>query len=290
LSTFLIGCLSRDTGDTDAEPDAGVSAFDPPSIDDLPASTPITTVAIRGSTVGARIVTQGGADGIAVTSVLPGGSFCQDASLLTGGQSTSLSIYAVSGDGRASEPITAEVLYDPLAPMPANARCSGTSGGECAAVEICDNEVDDDCDGWQDECDLSCSGCVDDAFEPNDFPINVPSLLPDQYSLKLCPCHDDWFAFIVGLDERIQAIANFDNDTINISMRLFRAKPDGNGTAEMVDYSFSSTNEESIDYRAEQAGTYFPNLPVSIGHQSHWRIYVDPELIGALTQWAEGWG
>lgn len=234
----------------------GPETLDSPVIANVPVSTPIDTVAIEGSTDGTRIVIEGSKSGTLITTVLPGGNFCRDVPLHANGP-TELAIYAAAS-GLLSDPVEVTVSRDPEAPMPPRATCGGENPQECAASEaVCDNERDDDCDGYVDQCDLDCSGCVDDAFEPNDQPLNVPSLLAGSYQLQICPCRDDWFAFDVRANDRIRATATFDNAQIDLELDLFRAGPEGSGTGTRVDFSHTTNNQEQIDYTAEEAGTYF---------------------------------
>jgi hypothetical protein len=254
------GAIACSAGDPVQRPgviDAGTEdLLAPPAIDPLPATTPHATVAVRGTTSGSRVVTQGALGATSVTAVLPGGSFCQDTPLAAM-QDNVLRFYAVSGDGQVSAPVEASVVHDPEAASPDNATCSGAEAPVCGEVEICGNNKDDDCNGYIDECDLACSGCVDDEYGPNHFPFNVPTLLPGTYSLQLCPCRDDWFAFHRERFERIRVTATFQHSVIDLDMRLFHAGPDGNGTGPQVAASTTTTNVESIDYQVQERGTYY---------------------------------
>src|SRR5689334_1141467 len=82
---------------TNADADVPPEELDPPELSTIPSTTPLTTVAVKGSTEGSRVVTQGAASGTIVTVVLPGGSFCQDAPIDTE-EPTELKVYAMTGD------------------------------------------------------------------------------------------------------------------------------------------------------------------------------------------------
>ena len=254
------GCKKEDVHPMDdVDADAPPDTLDPPDLSTIPSSTPLTTVAVQGSTEGSRVVTQGASSGTIVTVVLPGGTFCQDAPLQTD-EPTELNVYAMTGDGRISDPATVEVTYDSGAPEPpAPATCGDTP--PCDADEICGNSgADDDCDGWADICDLECSGCTDDIYEPNDIPVNVPTLTPDTYNLRLCQCRDDWWAFNRGPGDSIQALATFLHSNIDIELDLYLSGPDGAGVIEPpVSSSHGSTDSEEINYTvpAEMGGTYY---------------------------------
>jgi hypothetical protein len=246
--------IKRPSGHEDAAP---VADLPPPEILQIPETTPLTSVAARGTTEGQRVATVGSPAGTQVTVVLPGGNFCQDTPLKIDGP-TELRYYAVAGDGRLSEALPITVTYDPAAPQPANAYC-GNDMPDCADAEECgSNDVDEDCNGWADQCDLACSGCEDDAYEPNDLPINVPTLSAGSYDMKLCPCRDDWYAFQVPMGERIHAVVTFTHADIDIDAKLFLSGPDGQGTSgDPVASSATTTDTETIDYTTTMAGTYF---------------------------------
>jgi hypothetical protein len=264
LAAGLSACKADDPVDrTGEDVDAGTAngeAIPPPDLQALPERTPLMTVAARGTTEGNRIVAQGSAGGALVTVVLPGGSFCQDTPINEDGPTT-LRYYAMTGDGRVSEATVAEVVRDPSAPQPPSPTCSGTLP-DCADEEECGTEGeegdDENCDGWPDQCDTSCNGCTDDAYEPNDFPVNVPNPPAEVAELTLCPCRDDWFAFQVGAQTRIHAVASFVDSDIDIDMRLWRAGPEGQGTeGPALDTSAGTTDTEEIDWTSDAPGTYF---------------------------------
>lgn len=246
--------VHRPSGDEDATP---VEDLQPPELQAVPESTPLTTVAARGNTDGTRVAAVGSPAGTLVTVVLPGGTFCQDTPLKTDGP-TDLRYYAVAGDGRISQAAPITVTYDPAAPQPSNARCTGDTDSCQDAEECGSDDVDEDCNGWADECDLACSGCEDDAYEPNDLPINVPTLNAGTYDMKLCPCRDDWYAFNVDMGVRIHAVVTFTQADIDIDAKLFVSGPDGQGTdGDPVATSAGVEDTETIDYTTTMPGTYF---------------------------------
>lgn len=235
--------------------DAGTTAALPaPEVEVVPR-TPDNTVAVRGTTEGTRIVISNDATDPVVASVLPGGSYCKDVNLVAN-EPNALSVYALGGDGRVSAAANVEVVHDPEATRPADATCSGGSS-DCLEEEICDSGRDDNCNGKVDFCDLSCSGCVPDSFSPNHEPVNVPKLQPGSYDLRICPCHDDWFAFSVAAGDTIHVVAEFVHDDIDLDLSLHPAGPEGNGAGPAVDESTTNTNREEIEYLVEQAGLYY---------------------------------
>src|SRR5207249_393515 len=104
--------------------------------------------------------------------------------------------FALVDDGAISDPAEADVVQDPSATKPLDAACSVTKDCVPQPHEICDNHVDDTCDGLVDQYDPQCSSCTDDMFSPNDDPYKpLPELLHGSYDImKLCPGRNDFFA------------------------------------------------------------------------------------------------
>ena len=254
---LAVACSADDPIDKDPGTDAAPPAeLAPPELEPVVERTPRDAIQARGRCDGSRVVGLGSPAGSIVTVVLPGGSFCQVTPINSEG-STELRYHTMAGDGRVSSPVLVEVTYDDAAADP-GAPC-GDPQPECDDDEVCGaDEVDDDCNGWADRCDLACSGCQDDAYEPNDFPVNVPTVAPGTYDMELCPCRDDWFAFQVAMGDRIHAVIDFSSDEIDIDAKLFLGGPDGYGIVEPpVDSSTSTGDQEVIDHNAEMAGVYF---------------------------------
>ena len=250
-------CTADKVGGGAVEPqeDGGTSALLPaPVLGVIPETTPNNTVAIRGNSDGKRVVVQGGTSGATVTAILPGGTFCTDVSLEVGA-ATNLTVYAL-GDGLISEATSIVVTKDATAPQPASPTCSGSSPNECGAPEICDNEADENCDGWVDICDPQCNDCIDDNLEPNDFAVNVPVVESGTYELQICPCRDDWFAFERRAGQRIRVTADFVHSTLPLNLRLYQATATGE-QGDFVAGSFTATDQESIDTVVETDGLYY---------------------------------
>lgn len=258
LAAPLFGCSKDELGPgVGGKADAAVvDTPDPPTLKAYPEVTPEATAPIEGMTGAERIVVQGSPTGTLITTVLPGGQFCSDVELAPEGE-TLLKVYAAS-NGLLSPPTEVAVTRDPAAPRPAKWNCGDMDYKPCEAVETCGNEADDDCNGYADECDLACSGCVDDAFEPNNEAVNVPLIQPGSYDLKICPCRDDWFAF-QKQEGRIVVNALFSHAEIDIDMRLYRVT-EGGGSGEMVASSASSDDDESIDFTVDMPGTYYVRI------------------------------
>ncbi len=257
LLLLAAACSADDPIDRDPKGDAAPpDDLAPPALEPVVERTPRSSVEVRGHTDGTRVVGLGSPAGAVVTVALPGGAFCQESPIATAG-TTGLRYYAMAGDGRLSRAVPVEVTFDESAADP-GPPC-GDPDPQCDATEVCgSDDVDDDCNGWADACDLVCSGCQDDEFEPNDFPINVPTVAAGTYDLELCPCRDDWFAFQVAAGDRIHAVIDFTHADIDIDAKLFLSGPDGSGITEpAVATSNSSSDQEVIDYTAEAAGAYF---------------------------------
>lgn len=257
LLLFSAACSADDPVDRDPKADAApADDLAPPELEAVVERTPRSSVEVTGQTEGTRVVGLGSPAGAVVTVALPGGSFCQESPIAVEG-TTALRFYAMAGDGRVSRAVPVEVTYDVAAADP-GPPCDDPQP-DCDADEVCGaDEVDEDCNGWADRCDLACSGCQDDAYEPNDFPINVPTVTPGTYDMELCPCRDDWFAFQVAMGDRIHAVIDFTHADIDIDAKLFLSGPDGSGITEpAVATSTTTTDQEAIDHTAAMAGTYF---------------------------------
>lgn len=147
------------------------------------------------------------------------------------------------------------ITRDATAPAPPMPTCSGSTPVDCNVAEICTNEVDDNCDGAIDLCDSECNDCVNDAFEPNGVPLNVPLVAEGSYELTICPCGEDWFAFERNTGQRISVTADFVHDTIDIDMRLYEASPEG-GQGDIVASSVTTTSQERIDEVVDETTLY----------------------------------
>jgi hypothetical protein len=252
----LASCKADKVGENNIQEDAGLQpTLEIPVLEVVPQTTPNASVAIRGTSGGQRVVVQGAADGTSVVAILPGGSFCTEVGLADG-EETALTVYAI-GSGLISEPSSVVVTKDATAPQPANPTCSGGSPDSCETrEEICDNEEDENCDGWIDICDRECSGCIGDAFEPNDFAVNVPLIAAGTYELQICPCRDDWFAFEREAGQRVRLTVDFEHATVPINLRLYQATQTGEQGA-LVAFSFSISDQESLDELIETDGLYY---------------------------------
>ena len=256
ILVLATGCKVDPPEDDKVNPDAGNNNLQRPQAN-APDRTPFATVAIRGSADGAsRVVIKNiDAEQSSVNSLLPGGDFCVDTELADGA-TVNFEVYAVAEDGNISDPTNVEVAQDPGAPPPADPTC--TDSGECAAEETCGNDFDDDCNGFSDECDPECNGCDDDYLEPNDTPFSVPMVAPDTYNdLKICPCREDWYAFLVGEGGIIHAKASFSHAEVDIDMQLYKAEDAEMHSGTTVAASASTDDDEEIEYTSTGPGTYY---------------------------------
>lgn len=253
---LVAGCKVDPPDDSKENPDGGMGNLQKPQAS-APDRTPLSTVAIRGSADGAsRVVIKNvDAEQSSVNPLLPGGDFCVD-SAIADGASVTYEVYAVAEDGNISQPATVEVSQDPGAPPPADPTC--TDGGECAAEEDCGNDTDDDCNGFKDECDPGCNGCADDYFEPNDTPFSVPMVPPDTYDgLKICPCREDWYAFLVGEGGIVHAKIDFEHDEVDVDMKLYKAEDAEMHSDTTVASSVTTMDTEEVNYTSTGPGMYY---------------------------------
>jgi hypothetical protein len=185
--------------------------------------------------------------------VLPDGTFCLDVPIGTEGEHE-FQVWAQAGDGTLSPMAAfASVAYDSDASEPAGVtRCDGSPIAECmATAEICDNGIDDDCNGRIDGVDAECSTCSDDPLEPNDRP-DAPRIDPGNYAgLYVCAGNDDFYRLRLAAGDRLTARAYFSHATGDIDMKLLA--PDGETRLEG---SVSVTNDEEIVHTVTEAGDY----------------------------------
>ena len=232
-----------------------------------PERTPLDVVAFRGHAVGAtRVVVE--RDGVSnVGAILPGGDFCIEATLPASTRST-FQVRGISEDGEFSDATEVEVTHDPAAAPPSDPTCAGDEEA-CAAEEDCSSSIDDDCNGLSNGCDPACNGCAEDDLAPNHTPYEAHALAPGTYSLQVCPCSEDWFAFEVGAGDAVQVDATFSHADVDIDLRLYPS--DSGDFAEPVATSSGTTSSESIDYISDGGGTYL--LKVESFRQEQQGIY-----------------
>lgn len=261
ISLALIACTAERPGAD--KPDAAVEMTEelaPPTIDvATPTTTPNSTVAIRGTTNGTRIVVTGGPGDAVFQSALPTGGYCIDAPLEASGP-TNLVAYALK-DGLISTPTPLTVTKDAGAPIPQSAQCSGTEAPVCVAEDTaggnCANDKDDNCNGYADECETGCNGCTEDALGPNWTPFFVPMIPDGVYQLSICPCRNDYFAFQVTTGQTIHVKATFDTTAVDVDMRLQTPKNAEDNLSTSVASSTTTTGIEEITWAATATGTYY---------------------------------
>lgn len=259
---LLGGCTAEEpTAPIPIKHDAAPPQLEAPRLaEDVPTRTPLKSVALRGRTAGTNLVVKGGVSP-QVKSPLPSGDFCVDVPLPFGA-ATTLSLTAL-GDGLISPETRFTVTQDSTYPPPPNPYCDPPACGAAACPETetaCDDGIDNDLNGWIDQCDLACSGCIDDFYAPNASPANVPILPLGKYDLKLCPCHADWLSFTLADNGHVDVTVTFVSSSINIDLKLFRAEDAEDGgykSKTPVRSSTSDSGTESIYYTTSKAGTYY---------------------------------
>jgi len=244
------------------QPDAGSddTALTAPSIDtSTPMRVPGSTVAIRGSTSGARIVVKTSAGDPVEQAALPTGGFCIDVPLNANGPTT-LDVYALK-DGLISPAAEIVVTQDPGAPQPASPLCLGAEVPQVTPENPgsgdCSDGKDNDGNGLVDACDPGCNMCVDDALGPNNSPFFVPTVAPGSYDLQICPCTADWFAFTVPAGGIVHAKATFDSSKVDFDMMLQTPNQAETNSTFRQAISNGTTGTEEINYTATNAGTFY---------------------------------
>ncbi|MEM9192588.1 MAG: hypothetical protein AAGF12_25660 [Myxococcota bacterium] len=156
-------------------------------------------------------------------AVLPDGSFCVDVPMPTPG-SYAFGIRSQGATGLFSETMaTADVVFDSGAPPVAGATtCAGSSPLDCmGGSEICDNDVDDDCNSLIDFADPACQSCQPDILEPNDE-FASPRLDPGRYeNLRLCSGESDYYGIFANEGDVIEVRAFFTHADGDLDLVLF---------------------------------------------------------------------
>lgn len=225
-----------------------------PLIESFPATTPHAVATIRGTAVDARrVIIESGTTTIAEL-VLPDGSFCVDVPLAAPGVAQ-ITVWAQSQSGAVSASAAElTVERDPAAARGAvPSLCSGSDPAYCSEpkAEVCDNGVDDDCNGRTDGLDPSCADCGDDLLEPNDEP-TAPRIDPGDYSeLMACPNDPDYYAVALSRYDDLTVAVDFDHADGDIDLRLFDIDRET-----VLERSASVTSNELVQWRAETDGIY----------------------------------
>lgn len=234
----------------------------PPMVEPVPPVTPYQIVTFRGTSEGRRIfVTANGLNPEAVI-VGSGGGFCIDVRVENPGTYL-FDLQAYSQDNQLGDPLPQKisVTYDPSAPeIDGLLTCGGVHPRGCTGqIEICDNNMDDDCNNLVDEQDPACNPCVDDAFEPNDDE-GAPFIQPGQYrDLQICPGDPDYFGVFVRKDERINAQIRFTHAEGDLDLDLLSVNTaDAGEPSNRILLTSSATldDDEAISYTATVTGVH----------------------------------
>jgi len=165
--------------------------------------------------------------------------------------------------------------------------------GSVDAGEQCDGG---DLDGWQcadfgfaggelsctDDCRLQgtgCSGCSDDAFEPNDDRAGAAALEPGSHELVLCSPggEEDWFAITLSAGQRLLLELTQGGPEADLDIELL----DGSGL--VVASSGQPELVEVIDYTSAEGGSHYLRVfvygdwPGAVSYQL--LVVLDPECV-----------
>jgi len=214
---------------------------------------PYSVATLRGRAPGCRRILVSGGEHVESEPVLPDGTFCKDIRMENPG-TYDFEVVGQSREGVFS--LTAamvRVVFDPAAPsIPGLVTCTGADPRGCAAAtEICDNGIDDDCNGRVDELDPACADCVDDVFEENGD-VNAPIVPPGRYEgLTICPGDTDYFGISAREGETISVSLFFSSSAGDLDMELLAV--DG---STVLATSASMDDDESLSHEATETGKH----------------------------------
>lgn len=249
---LLVGCKADAPGSKTVVPVTNPDLAPPRA--ETATETPLNTVVIQGTAVSRKVLLR--ADGSGLSQVVAtdfDGNFYAEFPLDDEASDT-YAVYAVDDDGEISRPTTLTVAQVAVAPEPEMTACN--AGPMCKEEEICEGDLDADCDGNKGECDTDCNGCSDDYFEPNDLPSSPPQVTPGTYALDICPCNMDYFTIPMVKNQTYTVTVSFDNSAIDLDLYLWTQ---ANAEAQNTTYAAKSVSTAAVEkftYKATADGNY----------------------------------
>ena len=97
--------------------------------------------------------------------------------------------------------------------------------------------------------------CVDDTYEPSDFPpLFAPTVQTSTYeNLQICPFNLDWYTVSLDAGETLNISAAFINADGDLDLRLYAA----NNTTVPIVKAFETLDGEQLSYTADAPGTFY---------------------------------
>jgi hypothetical protein len=252
--SVVAGCgPSVDVRDVGMGPEDAGPPPPTPTLDSVSSPVPYPVATLRGRAPNSRRILVRGSDNPLASTVLPDGTYCIDVPMPNPGE-YGFEVVSQNDEGVFSTGTAmAGVVFDPGAPpIPGLTTCSGTDPAGCAAaVEICDNGRDDDCNGLADIRDPACADCVDDVFEPNDDQ-TAPRVDPGRYEgLAVCPGNTDYFGVFARTGDTLRATIFFSHALGDLDLELF----DIDRTT-IIASSATTDDDEVVSHVAAETGEY----------------------------------
>ncbi|MBK9071096.1 MAG: pre-peptidase C-terminal domain-containing protein [Myxococcales bacterium] len=258
---LLVGCKADAPGSKTATPVTDPDLAPPRA--ETATETPLNTVVIQGTAVSRKVLLRANGSGLSqVVATDFDGIFCAEFPLDDEASDT-YAVYAVDDDGEISRPTTLTVAQVAAAPQPEVTACNDAP--ICKEEEVCEGDLDADCDGNKGACDTDCNGCSDDYFEPNDAPFSPPQVTPGTYALDVCPCNMDYFTIPMVKNQTYTVTVTFDKTAIDLDLYFWTQ---ANAEAQNTTYaakSVSTAATETFTYKATADGNYVLKVHVFDG-------------------------
>jgi subtilase family serine protease len=115
--------------------------------------------------------------------------------------------------------------------------------------------------------------CIEDSFEPSDFPpLFAPTITTGDYlNLQICPFNLDWYTVDLDAGETLTVTASFVNADGDLDLRLY----DTSNTTVPLIKAFETLDGEQLTYTADTAGAFYVRVNGLAGATNAYSLTVD---------------